>query len=140
MRRYSSFHFVSIFASHSIFKLAQGEYVAPEKLESVFNQHPLVAQVFVHGDSLQSTLVAIIVVGEAPLKNHAESLLPHLKHLTPQELVRSDEVKKDLLKSLQAFGKAHDLKGFENIKNIFLESEPFSLENDLLVRFNVETS
>jgi len=36
-----------------IFKLAQGEYIAPEKIENIYIRSDAVAQVFVHGDSLQ---------------------------------------------------------------------------------------
>jgi long-chain acyl-CoA synthetase len=45
----------------NIFKLSQGEYIAPDKLEIVYNKHEAIQQSFIYGDSLQSTLVAIIV-------------------------------------------------------------------------------
>ncbi len=37
----------------NIFKLAQGEYIAPEKIENVYIRSSAVAQIFVHGNSFQ---------------------------------------------------------------------------------------
>jgi acyl-CoA synthetase (AMP-forming)/AMP-acid ligase II len=37
----------------NIFKLAQGEYIAPEKIENIYIRSRPVSQVFVHGESLQ---------------------------------------------------------------------------------------
>lgn len=58
----------------NIFKLAQGEYVAPEKIENVLCRSILIGQVFVYGDSLQSYLVAVVVPDEEPTRNWASSV------------------------------------------------------------------
>ena len=47
--------------SKNIFKLSQGEYIAPEKIENVMSLSQAIANCFVYGDSFQSNVVAIIV-------------------------------------------------------------------------------
>lgn len=44
-----------------IFKLAQGEYIAPEKIENVYLRCEAIAQVFVHGESLQVSIFQVIL-------------------------------------------------------------------------------
>lgn len=117
---------------YSIFKLAQGEYIAPEKVENIYANHELVAQAFVYGDSLQSALVGIIVPDEPVLKKWAEKNGHGGKSFV--DLCKSDAVKAHILKALEKHGKEHDLKGFENVKAIYLENELFSVENNILVR------
>lgn len=48
----------------NIFKLAQGEYIAPEKLENIYVLSDFIGQIFVTGDSLKTCPVAIIAVDE----------------------------------------------------------------------------
>jgi len=45
----------------NIFKLSQGEYVSPEKVENTYARAKGVAEVFLHGESLQNYAMAIVV-------------------------------------------------------------------------------
>ncbi|XP_075574150.1 long-chain-fatty-acid--CoA ligase 5 isoform X3 [Pelecanus crispus] len=58
----------------NIFKLAQGEYIAPEKIENVYIRSAPVAQVFVHGESLRSFLIGIVVPDPETLPEFAAKL------------------------------------------------------------------
>ena len=44
----------------NIFKLQQGEYISPEKIENIFSGCKYIEQIFIYGDSLQSYLIAVI--------------------------------------------------------------------------------
>ncbi|KAI9266741.1 hypothetical protein BDA99DRAFT_506557 [Phascolomyces articulosus] len=118
----------------NIFKLAQGEYIAPEKIENVFAKSSIIAQIYIHGDSLQSQLVGIVVPDPEALNTFVTSKVPHIaaKKLAFAELVKVPEVNKAVLDELTKVGKKAELRGFEMPKALFLESEPFTIENDIL--------
>lgn len=113
----------------NIFKLAQGEYVAPEKIENIHTQSPLVAQSFVYGDSLQSSLVCIIVPD--PEYSIAWGKSQGLTLSFPA-LCASKEFKAHVMQELKIVGDRSRLAGFERVKAIHLDAEPFTAENGLL--------
>ena len=55
----------------NIFKLSQGEYVAPERVENILIQSGYIAQCLVYGDSLKNNCVAIIVVDPEAVRKWA---------------------------------------------------------------------
>jgi long-chain acyl-CoA synthetase len=120
-----------------LFKLAQGEYVSPERVEAVLARHPLVAQAFVEGNSLKASLVAVVVPDVPRLRAWYAQLsggecggmdLPAL-------LARDPSIPALLARELgQALGSrgSGELKGFEVPRALHLEAEAFSVENGLL--------
>ena len=56
----------------NIFKLQQGEYVAPQKVETIY-KNKLVTDVFLHGDSTENYAVAIITVNKEQLIGFASA-------------------------------------------------------------------
>ncbi|KAF0874008.1 ACSL5 ligase, partial [Crocuta crocuta] len=113
----------------NIFKLAQGEYIAPEKIENIYIRSRPVLQVFVHGDSLRSSLVGVVVPDPEALPSFVAKL--GVKG-SLEELCKNQVINKAILEDLQKIGREGGLKSFEQVKSIFLHPEPFSTENGLL--------
>uniref|UniRef100_A0A3Q3WZ38 Long-chain-fatty-acid--CoA ligase n=1 Tax=Mola mola TaxID=94237 RepID=A0A3Q3WZ38_MOLML len=112
-----------------IFKLAQGEYISPEKIENIYIRSEPVAQLYVHGDSLQSCLVGIVVPDPEVMPEWAKK---NGIAGTYKDLCKNTEVKKAILEDLVRLGKASGLHSFEQVKNIYIHGEMFSITNGLL--------
>ncbi|OQS00035.1 Long-chain-fatty-acid--CoA ligase [Thraustotheca clavata] len=112
----------------NLFKLSQGEYVAPEKVENVIQSSTLVAAAFVYGDSLRSSLVAVIVPDESAITNLAATL--NLSG-TIADWCKSPKINERILQDIVRVSKAEGLFGFETVRAIHLEPVPFSVDNGL---------
>ncbi|KAF1516239.1 Long-chain-fatty-acid--CoA ligase 5, partial [Eudyptes chrysocome] len=113
----------------NIFKLAQGEYIAPEKIENVYIRSAPVAQVFVHGESLRSFLIGIVVPDPETLPEFAAKLGIKGSY---EDVCKNPAVKKAILEDMVRLGKEAGLKSFEQVKDLYIHTEMFSVENGLL--------
>lgn len=117
----------------AIFKLAQGEYIAPEKIENVYLRSEPVAQIFVYGSSLEASLVAVVVPDVETLSGWVKKTLPEVNASLPfAELCNNKQVEKAVLNDLLNVGKQAKLHSFEQVRVITLCSDLFSVENGLL--------
>uniref|UniRef100_A0A8I5TP97 Long-chain-fatty-acid--CoA ligase n=1 Tax=Pongo abelii TaxID=9601 RepID=A0A8I5TP97_PONAB len=112
-----------------IFKLAQGEYVAPEKIENIYIRSQPVAQIYVHGDSLKAFLVGIVVPDPEVMPSWAQK---RGIEGTYADLCTNKDLKKAILEDMVRLGKESGLHSFEQVKAIHIHSDMFSVQNGLL--------
>lgn len=121
----------------NVLKLAQGEYLSPERIEGVYlSSLTYLAQAFVYGDSVQTFLVAIFGVQPDTFAVFASKILG--REISPTDLVAikaaadDPKIKAAVLKDLDKVGRKKKFAGYERVRNIQLTLEPFTIDNELL--------
>ncbi|KAL8141581.1 hypothetical protein V2J09_014613 [Rumex salicifolius] len=113
----------------NIFKLSQGEYVAVENLENIFRLCSAVDSIWVYGNSFQSFLVAVANPSKKALEQWANE---NGINEDFKSLCENPKAREYLTQELTKIGREKKLKGFELIKAVHLDPEPFDIERDLL--------
>lgn len=114
----------------NIFKLSQGEYIAVEAVEAVFKKNPAFEQLWVYGNSFESCLVAVIVPTEDALKSWAASA--NLEARDRRSICKDPKTREWLLSEITRTGKEGKLKGFQLVKAVYVESEQWTVEDELM--------
>lgn len=121
----------------NVLKLAQGEYVSPERIEGVYLSNcNYLAQGFVHGDSLQTSLVAVFGVQPDIFAPYASKILG--RSISPtdfaaiKEACVHEKVKAAIHKDLDKVGRKNRFAGYERVAAIHLALEPFTIDNETL--------
>lgn len=112
----------------NIFKLSQGEYVAPEKVENILVQSPWLGQVWIHGDSLNNHVLMFATVDEPKLKAWAEANGKEFNQDMLEDQGLRDEVYADVIRLC----KANKLNSLETPKEFQLLKDPWTVESDIL--------
>ena len=115
----------------NLVKLAHGEYVAIEHLESIYGGHPFISPngIVVYGDSYKNSLVGIILPQVSFLKKWAED---NKISGSIEELCKNPKVIQTILKSLKELAIQHKKKSFEEIKDCRLYADEWTPENGML--------
>jgi long-chain acyl-CoA synthetase len=116
----------------NIFKLQQGEYISPEKIENILSGNKYIDQIFIYGDTLQNYLIGFIYPSQGELIRLLQNKYNDINEENYKKHLEDDDIKKEIIKDIDAYGRKNDLKGFELPKKIHLCKEPFSVENQII--------
>lgn len=121
----------------NLLKLAQGEYISPERIENILlGSCGWLASAYAHGDSTQSTLVGLFGVAPDQFAPFASRVLN--KQIDPtdmkaiKEAAAHPKVRAAAAKELDKVAKKAKFNSYERVRACWLGVEPFGLENDLM--------
>jgi len=110
-----------------IFKLSQGEYIIPAKLESVYSKSVYIQQIMIYGNSTMNNIIAIII----PDKKKCSEILG----ISIEELVKDPENPKliELItKDLEKLAEEACFNGLEKARFILIDFEGFNVANECM--------
>ncbi|MFF4253824.1 carboxylic acid reductase [Streptomyces sp. NPDC001663] len=101
---------------NNVLKLAQGEFVAISRLESVYVTSAHIRQIYVYGNSERAHLLAVVVPSEEAVRQAGDP----------------GELKRVLGEALQRSARQAELEPYEVPRDFLVETDPFTVDNGLL--------
>lgn len=112
-----------------LIKTAGGKYVAPQKLEGLMKQEPLISQILIHGDQ-KKFVSALISIEEPQLKAWAEA--QSVTYTDWRDLYQNPALRVRIQKHIQTVNA--QLASYESIKKFEIVPETWTVENGLLTQ------
>lgn len=114
----------------NLVKTLAGEYIALEKLESIYRSCPAVQNILVYADQSQHKPVAVIVPNEPVVKQIAKD--NGIKGDNIEDLVHDTKLTQIVLDQLLAQGRKGGLGGIELIQGVVMTEEEWTPQNGLV--------
>ncbi len=110
-----------------LIKTSNGKYVAPQKLEGLLKQEPLISQVLIHGDQ-KKFVSALISIEETQIRHWAQ--MQNLPFESIDELYQNPALRLKIQKQIQLTNT--NLSSHETIKKFEIVSDSWTIENGCL--------
>ncbi|CAO0797815.1 unnamed protein product [Mucor circinelloides] len=114
----------------NLVKLSNGEYIALEKLESIYKSCVYVTNICVYADSLYPKPIALAVVSEPVIRKLAAE--KQVAETDFEALCQNEVIKKTILASLLDQAKEGGLKGSELLFDVHLCHEEWTTDSGML--------
>lgn len=112
----------------TIFKLKQGDYIHPEKLENIYVQSEWVQQCWMYGNPTKEFIVGFVVIDPDCVKRYQNEKNLHID----DKLMMKDDLISKVFNSMIEVADANNLPPLERPKFIKLLKDPFTPENDIM--------
>ncbi|UKJ90135.2 long-chain acyl-CoA synthetase [Theileria orientalis] len=116
--------------ARNFFKISQGEYIAPDKLENAYVNAKLVEQVYIHGESTEAHLVGIVVVSKEEVEKWAQQ--NGLGDKSVSDLLTNDKLYNNIKEDFDKIAKSQHFNSLERLRVFTLVDTPFTVENEML--------
>lgn len=122
----------------NVFKLAQGEFVAPEKLENLFIKSPFIRNCLVYGNGKRDYVLAAVDPDTAFLRKWVKEhpLFAELVGFSDggkiEEIYDNSEVNRLILEDIQMIALKEGLRKFETPQGLLISSNEWTIENRFL--------
>ena len=122
----------------NVFKLAQGEFVCAEQLENQYiSECSLISQIYIHGDSKKSSIIAVIVPNiQSFITTRPDWPLDEAEAVDEDSIFNSKRLKshlrQEIKKQMSVCGKKLNFQSYQLPKHFILEKNGFTPENNLL--------
>ena len=118
----------------NLVKTLNGEYIALEKIESIYRSCGVVGNICVYAAQDQNKPIAIVVPNEPALRQIASD--NSIQGSGLEDLCHNKKVNDLVLKEMQAAGKKGGLAGFEIIEGVVLTDEEWTPQNVSKILFS----
>ncbi|KAL2264653.1 hypothetical protein VTJ83DRAFT_7163 [Remersonia thermophila] len=122
-------HLAVIDRVKNLVKLQGGEYIALEKLESIYRGVTFVQSIMIHGESAHPRPIAIIVPNEKALAETAGELG---LSTPPQSLHKDKQIRAAVLRALQDAARRENLSAMETVVGVVLVDEEWTPASGLV--------
>ncbi|KAL5315222.1 hypothetical protein ACEPPN_017873 [Leptodophora sp. 'Broadleaf-Isolate-01'] len=114
----------------NLVKTLNGEYIALEKLESLYRSATIVANLCVYASTSESHPIVLVQPAEPALIKLADTL--GVKGHGIGDLVHEEKIQREVLHQMQAIGRRSGLAGIEMIVGVVLADEEWTPQNGLV--------
>lgn len=116
-----------------LFKLSQGEYIAPSKLENAYVKNKFIMQICIYGNSYQSYLIAIICPNRVEVKKFLqESGKIKENEDNVEDFYEDKDLHAEIKKTFDQLAKSNNFNSLEKPMKYLLGKTDFTVQNEMI--------